>query len=116
MQISLFYLVATLALGLNASAKKTNGTCICSNRALERCLIARSVPFKVRCDSDWEDYSRTHNLRLPVTPAAIVVPDNSRHVSAAVVCAGRSGVKVQAKSGGRTLLASPPPPFTCVNL
>ncbi|KAH6855841.1 hypothetical protein B0I37DRAFT_322584 [Chaetomium sp. MPI-CAGE-AT-0009] len=100
MHISLFYLAATLALGLNAFGKRTTGTRVCSNRALERCLISKGVPFKVPCSSDWEGYSKTHNIRLPVTPAAIALPDNSRHVSAAVVCAGRSGIKVQAKSGG----------------
>lgn len=99
MHISPFLLVA--ALGSSAFGKKTKGPCACSNAALEHCLKTKGVPFKVRCDSDWAEYSTTLNLRLPITPAVIAVPDNTRHVSAAVVCAGRNGVKVQAKSGGR---------------
>jgi len=99
MRVSLF-LVATL--GLTAFGEKTKKPCACSNAALEHCLTTKKVPFKVRCDADWADYSKTVNLRLPVTPAAIVVPDDSRHISAAVVCAGRSKVKVQAKSGGHS--------------
>ena len=111
MYISPFLLVA--ALGFSAFGK-TKGTSTCSNPGLEQCLAATGVPFKVSCDSDWAAYSRTHNIRVPVTPAAIVLPDHSGHVSAAVVCAGRNGVKVQAKSGGRRLPC--PPPSTCVHL
>ncbi len=72
-------------------------------------MKTKGVPFKVRCDSDWAQYNTTMNLRLPVSPAVVVVPDNPGHVSAAVICAGRNGVKVQAKSGGRTLLFLPRP-------
>ena len=105
MHISPFLLVA--ALGSSVFGKNTKGSCTCSNAALEQCLKTKGVPFKVRCDSDWAQYNTTMNLRLPVSPAVVVVPDNSRHVSAAVICAGRSGVKAQAKSGGRTLLCLP---------
>ncbi|KAH6632630.1 hypothetical protein F5144DRAFT_534331 [Chaetomium tenue] len=99
MHISPFYLVATLSLGLSALGKKTKNF-VCSNRASEQCLIAKHIPYKVPCDSDYKEYSLTHNLRLPIKPAAIVLPKDSNQVSAAVICAGRSGVKVQAKSGG----------------
>lgn len=107
MHISPFLLVA--ALGSSVFGKNTKGSCSCSNAALEQCLKAKGVPFKVRCDSDWAQYNTTMNLRLPVSPAVVVVPDNSGHVSAAVICAGRNGVKVQAKSGGRMLLCLPRP-------
>jgi hypothetical protein len=100
MHISPFLLVATLGLGHGALGKTKVG-CACSNAALERCLTAKGVPFKVPCDPDWGAYNRTQNTRLPVKPAAIVLPRDTRHISAAVVCAGKSGVKVQAKSGGR---------------
>jgi len=100
----IWLVVATLGLGAFA---KTNVTGVCSNAALEQCLTAKGVPFKVPCDSDWGAYNRTHNIRLPVTPAAIVLPQNTGHISTAVVCAGKSGVKVQAKSGGRKLPVRP---------
>lgn len=112
MHIPPFYLVATLTLGLSALGKKTKN-CVCSNRALEQCLIAKHIPYKVPCDSDYDGYSLTHNLRLPIKPAAIVLPKDSNQVSAAVICAGRSGVKIQAKSGGRMLLASRSPLRMC---
>lgn len=112
MHVSPFYLVATLALGLGAVGGKTKN-CVCSNRALEQCLISKHVPYKVPCDSDYAGYSVTHNLRLPIKPAAIVLPKDSSQVSAAVICAGRSGVKVQAKSGGRMLHALSP--LACVS-
>lgn len=104
MHISPFLLVATIGFG---AFGKSKAACACSNAALEQCLTAKRVPFKVPCDSDWGTYNKTHNIRLPVTPAAIVLPQNTRHISTAVVCAGKSGVKVQAKSGGRMLLVSP---------
>lgn len=104
MHISPLYLVAALGLSALGEAKAACPPA-CSHPALERCLASKRVPFKVSCDSDWADYSRTLNQRVPVTPAAIVLPDNSRHVSDAVVCAGKKGFKVQAKSGGRKLLA-----------
>ena len=103
MHISPFLLVATLGSG---ALGKTKG-CACSNAALEQCLTAKGVPFKVPCDPDWGAYNKTHNIRLPVTPAAIVLPQDPGHISTAVVCAGKSGVKVQAKSGGRKFLRSP---------
>jgi hypothetical protein len=109
MHVSPFYLAATLALGVGAVSNRTK-SCVCSNRALEQCLIAKHVPYKVPCDSDYAGYSLTHNLRLPIKPAAIVLPKDSSQVSGAVICAGRSGVKVQAKSGGRMLLALPSAP------
>ncbi|KAK4035009.1 Reticuline oxidase [Parachaetomium inaequale] len=99
MHISPFLLVASLGLGAFGKTKTAGA---CSNAALERCLTAKGVPFKVPCDPDWGAYNRTHNIRLPVTPAAIVLPQNTRHISTAVICAGKSGVKVQAKSGGHS--------------
>jgi FAD/FMN-containing dehydrogenase len=104
MHVPLLLLITTLGVGAVGKA----GVCFaCSNAALERCLTAKRVPLKLPCDSDWGDYNRTHNVRLPVTPAAIVLPRSTGHISAAVVCAGKSGVKVQAKSGGRKCLLVP---------
>ncbi|GAB1316404.1 hypothetical protein MFIFM68171_06614 [Madurella fahalii] len=99
MHLSTFLLIASFGLG---AFGKSKATCACSNAALERCLTAKRVPFKVPCDSDWGAYNKTHNIRLPVTPAVIVLPQNTRHISTAVVCASKSGVKVQAKSGGHS--------------
>jgi FAD/FMN-containing dehydrogenase len=39
---------------------------------------------------------------LQYNPAVIVLPTTQQHISDAVVCAGKAGVKVQAKSGGHS--------------
>ncbi|KAM5351101.1 hypothetical protein ACJ41O_003824 [Fusarium nematophilum] len=43
-----------------------------------------------------------YNLEFPVTPAAVMRPDNAIDVSEAVKCAKENGFKVQAKSGGHS--------------
>lgn len=43
-----------------------------------------------------------YNLRLPYTPAVVVIPTTNKHVQDAVVCAGQAKIKVQAKSGGHS--------------
>ncbi|KAL2148033.1 hypothetical protein VTI28DRAFT_89 [Corynascus sepedonium] len=101
MRIFPFYLIAALGLSTLGEAKNScSGSC--TNPALEQCLTAKRVPFKVSCSPDWELYSTTLNRRVPITPAAIVLPNNSKHVSDAVICAANKGFKVQAKSGGHS--------------
>ncbi|KAI1804654.1 putative glucooligosaccharide oxidase [Daldinia bambusicola] len=70
--------------------------------ALVRDLTDMGIPFKTPVDPDWATYSSTYNLRLPVTPAAVVVPTTVEHISNAVAFAGRHGFKVQARSGGHS--------------
>jgi FAD/FMN-containing dehydrogenase len=45
---------------------------------------------------------KPYNLDLPVTPIAVVRPDNANDVSDFVKCATANGVKVQPKSGGHS--------------
>jgi hypothetical protein len=101
MRLSLFHVVAVLGLTAVGEAKKK--PCACNNAALEHCLKTHGVAFKVKCDADWEIYSTPLNLRVPVNQAVIALPNDSKQVSAAVVCARKNGLKAQAKSGGRTL-------------
>ncbi|KAK6952639.1 hypothetical protein Daesc_004929 [Daldinia eschscholtzii] len=70
--------------------------------SLVRELTATGIPFKTPVDHDWATYSSTYNLRLPVTPAAVVVPSTVEHISNAVNFAARHGFKVQARSGGHS--------------
>ncbi|KAI1463564.1 putative glucooligosaccharide oxidase [Daldinia caldariorum] len=70
--------------------------------SLVRELTEIGIPFKTPADPDWAAYSSTYNLRLPVTPAAVVVPTTVLQVSSAVKCAGKHGFKVQARSGGHS--------------
>ena len=65
------------------------------------CLASNNVPVFFPASADFSQYADPYNLRLVYTPAVIVVPTTNEQVADAVVCAGQSGVKVQAKSGGR---------------
>ncbi|KAI0836182.1 putative glucooligosaccharide oxidase [Hypoxylon sp. FL0890] len=65
-------------------------------------LINSGVPFKTSLDPDWTTYSSTYNIRLPVTPAVVIVPTSLRHIQEAILCAREHGLKVQARSGGHS--------------
>ncbi|KAF4967907.1 hypothetical protein FZEAL_10466 [Fusarium zealandicum] len=47
-------------------------------------------------------WSKPYNLEFPVTPAAVIRPDDATGVSGAVKCAQKNGYKVQARSGGHS--------------
>ncbi|KAF2129004.1 Glucooligosaccharide oxidase [Dothidotthia symphoricarpi CBS 119687] len=53
-------------------------------------------------DGEYAELVEPYNLRLPYTPAVVVLPTTNQHVQDAVVCAGQGGLKVQAKSGGHS--------------
>ncbi|KAL9632237.1 MAG: hypothetical protein Q9164_005440 [Protoblastenia rupestris] len=69
---------------------------------LQDCLAAGNVPVRFISSPDFSERVRPFNLRLPYTPTVIVLPTTTEHVSTAVVCAGQSNVKVQARSGGHS--------------
>lgn len=73
-----------------------------SSSTLADCLAAKNVPVKFPASSDFSTLAKPYNLRLVYTPAVIVVPTSTQHISDSVVCAGKSNVKVQAKSGGHS--------------
>lgn len=58
--------------------------------------------MRLTSSPDFANRAKTYNSRLPYTPAVIVLPTTTQHISDAVVCAGKNGVKVQAKSGGHS--------------
>lgn len=84
------------------------GTCTGTNpppppaSTLADCLAAKNVPIKLISSPDFPGLAKPYNLRLAYTPAVIVVPTTTKHVSDAVICASQNGVKVQAKSGGHS--------------
>ncbi|KAJ7356764.1 hypothetical protein DFH08DRAFT_850001 [Mycena albidolilacea] len=45
---------------------------------------------------------KPYNRHIPITPAAVTRPTTSEDISEIVACAGASGVKVQARSGGHS--------------
>ncbi|KAE8843865.1 hypothetical protein HRS9122_04968 [Pyrenophora teres f. teres] len=67
-----------------------------------QCLNDKDVPYKMTSDAAYADLAKPYNLRLPYKPAVIVLPLTNQHVQVAVVCAGKAGLKVQAKSGGHS--------------
>ena len=71
-------------------------------QTLQDCLGASNVPVRFASSNDFNALSQPYNLRLTYTPAVIVLPNITQHVSDAVKCAGKANVKVQAKSGGHS--------------
>lgn len=69
---------------------------------LADCLAAKNVPVRFSSSSDFSSLAKPYNLRLAYTPAVIVLPTTTKHVSDSVVCASKCNVKVQAKSGGHS--------------
>ena len=84
-----------------ATATSTSTPTPSSNSAAE-CLEAKDVPYKVSSDAAYAQLAQPYNLRLPYKPAVIVLPTTNQHVQDAVVCGGKAGLKVQAKSGGHS--------------
>ena len=73
-----------------------------SSSTLADCLGAKNVPVKFTSSSGFSSLAEPYNLRLAYTPAVIVLPTTTQQISDSVVCAGKSNVKVQAKSGGHS--------------
>lgn len=59
---------------------------------LADCLGNASVPVSLLSSPDFAELAQPFNLRLPYTPAVIVLPSTARHVSDAVRCACKFGV------------------------
>ncbi|KAI1458561.1 putative glucooligosaccharide oxidase [Annulohypoxylon moriforme] len=65
-------------------------------------LSEKGVPFKCASDPDWAAYSSSYNIRLPFTPAVVVLPHEDQQIEHALACAREHGLKVQARSGGHS--------------
>ncbi|PIL24496.1 hypothetical protein GSI_14251 [Ganoderma sinense ZZ0214-1] len=72
---------------------------------LADCLQTAGLDPVVEGDAAYATDSSPFNLRLPWKPAALVYPRDSRGVSAAVKCGAKTGVKVNARSGGHSYAA-----------
>ncbi|PIL24501.1 hypothetical protein GSI_14256 [Ganoderma sinense ZZ0214-1] len=71
---------------------------------LADCLQTAGLDPVVEGDA-YAAHSAPYNLRLPWKPAALVYPRDSKGVSAAVNCGAKTGVKVNARSGGHSYAA-----------
>ncbi|KAJ2904893.1 carbohydrate-binding module family 18 [Zalerion maritima] len=87
-----------------AGAKRATSSdpCVPREDTLGDCLSAADVPIYLAGSSDFDSLSETYNVRLPYTPAVVVVPETVAHVEDAVSCAAQFSVPVQAKSGGHS--------------
>jgi hypothetical protein len=72
------------------------------HQSLQDCLLSHGVPTSLNSSSDWTQLTTAYNLRLQYTPAAVTIPTTPQHVADSVTCAGRAGLKVQARSGGHS--------------
>ena len=73
-----------------------------TSESLQDCLGAQGVPVSFINSADFSALAQPYNLRLAYTPAVIVLPTTTQHIIDAVLCAEKSNVKVQAKSGGHS--------------
>lgn len=69
---------------------------------LSDCLSDNTVPAKFHSDVGFSQLAATYNVRLQYIPAVIIVPTTVQHVTDAILCASKTGTKVQAKSGGHS--------------
>lgn len=94
-------LIPTLTVGLlgigSASAASASDQ---AKSKLADCL--KDVPIRWANSPDYGQLAKPFNLRLSYKPYVIVLPTTNEHVQTAVSCAVKSGVKVQAKSGGHS--------------
>ena len=70
--------------------------------AIDDCLSAAKVPVDTQGSTGWRQDVAPFNVRLPYTPAAIVVASKVEDISAAVSCAAKVGIKVSPKGGGHS--------------
>lgn len=90
------WICTAVAVGAAASQPLTK------RAAIDDCLSEAQVPVDAPGSDDWEADARAFNQRLRYTPAAIAVPTTVEHIRAAVSCAAKVGVKVNAKAGGHS--------------
>lgn len=96
-------LIPLLSFALAARASPVSPESWSRKRAtLTECLDAAEVPYVDADSPKWETAILPHNLRVPITPAAIAYATTIEHIQSGVNCAVESGVKVSPKSGGHS--------------
>lgn len=94
---SLLPLVAIMA-----QASPLDRSLFARQEALNACLDAAGLTYVDATSETWDHAIEPNNLRVPITPRAIVYPTNTEEIQAAVLCAVESDLKVAAKSGGHS--------------
>lgn len=72
------------------------------NATLEDCLSAAGIETSISSNSTWTTDRQAWNSRLSPVPSAIVFPKTEEDVTAALVCAKESNVKVTTLGGNRS--------------
>lgn len=84
----------TASIAAAATPLQTCLNAVCAGRA--DCVAYPSNPLY---SLEW---TKPYNLALPVTPIAVIRPENAQDVSGTIQCATSNNVKLQAKSGGHS--------------
>lgn len=95
-------LVPLLSLALTARASPLNSFLLSRQESLNACLDAAELTYVDVNSDDWADAIEPHNLRVPVTPKAVVYATTTEQIQDAVLCGVDSGIKIAAKSGGHS--------------
>ncbi|KAL9059101.1 MAG: hypothetical protein Q9206_001624 [Seirophora lacunosa] len=87
------------------TAKTTPPASTPTASTLGNCLGSKNVPIRLTSSSDFSQLAKPYNLRFSYTPAVIVLPETTQHISDAVTCAAKNNVKVQPRGGGHSYAA-----------
>lgn len=91
-----------ISLALMAQASPLDRSLFARQESLNACLEAAGLTYVDDSSETWAEAIEPNNLRVPITPRAIVYPASTEDIQAAVLCGVESGIKVAAKSGGHS--------------
>lgn len=78
------------------------GSPLVTKADIEACLTGAGVPIDTKGSEGWKRDVAPFNVRIPYTPVAIAVVQNTKHIVESVNCGRKLGIKVSAKSGGHS--------------
>lgn len=87
--------IPTTTTSSSSSTSMSTTTPSPTSTTLADCLLVKNVPISLISSPNFVQLAQPYNLRLPYTPAVIALPTTPQHISDAVICAGKSGIKVQ---------------------
>ncbi|KAF1810406.1 FAD-binding domain-containing protein [Eremomyces bilateralis CBS 781.70] len=73
-----------------------------TQHGFEDCLAKQAMSIFYPEDEEYAPMIYPYNLRIPIYPKAVVVPEDAQGVSLAVRCGHQCGLKVQPRSGGHS--------------
>lgn len=93
-------------LGLLALAAPALSRGVTKRAAVNDCLTEAGVPQLSPGSDEFKKSILPYNMRLPHTPAGLVLPETVEHVQDAVKCAVDNGVTVSARGGGHSYVGN----------